>query len=383
MIYLDNNATTRIAPEVKEAMLPFLDEAYGNPSSQNALGQRAKETLIAARRAVAEALHASPPEVVFTSGATESNHAAILGVLEYFGGKRRHIVASAVEHPSTLKLLQALEKQGVEVTLVPVDEHGMLDLATLDAAISHETALVSAMWANNETGVIFPVEEIAHLARLHGALFHTDAVQAVGRLPLAWNNSAIDLLSFSGHKLHAPKGVGALLVRKGLSLPSLLHGSQERNRRGGTENMMGIAGLGSAMTLLDTAQDIRLQSLRDQLEQRITAALPFARINSGRAPRIANTSNIAFGGLNGEALLLQLERAGVVASSGSACQSGGNRPSHVLGAMGLDGAQAQASLRFSLSRYTTSDEIGQAAATIIAAARELAAKHVEQPVLSS
>ncbi len=379
MIYLDNNATTRIAPEVRKVMLPFLDEVWGNPSSQNALGQRAKEALIAARRAVAEALHATPAEVVFTSGATESTHAAILGALEYFGGKRRHIVASAVEHPSTLKLLQALEKQGVEVTLIGVDENGMLDLAMLDAAISHDTALVSVMWANNETGVIFPVEEIAHLAKLHGALFHTDAVQAVGRLPLDWGSSAIDLLSLSGHKLHAPKGIGALLVRKGLKLPPLLHGSQERNRRGGTENMIGIAGLGAAMTLLDVAKQSRLQALRDLLEQRITTSLPFARINGAGAPRVANTSNLNFGELNGEALLLQLERAGVIASSGSACQSGGDQPSHVLGAMGLDSTRAQASLRFSLSRYTTADEIEQAAATVIAVAN---AHYPEPSVLS-
>ena len=371
MIYLDNNATTRIAPEVREAMLPFLDEAYGNPSSQNAPGQRAKEALLCARRSVADALHASPAEVVFTSCATESNHAAILGALESFRGQRRHVVSTAVEHPSTLKLLQHLEQQGVEITLVGVDENGMPDLAMLDAAITHDTALISVMWANNETGVIFPVEEIAHLAKLHGALFHTDAVQAVGRLPLDWAGSSIDLLSFSGHKLHAAKGVGALLMRKGIKLPPLLHGSQERNRRGGTENMIGIAGLGAAMALLDTSEQSGIQALRDQLEQRITAALPFASIHGRDAPRIANTSNIGFGELNGEALLLQLERAGVIASSGSACSSGGNQPSHVLTAMGLDAVHAKASLRFSLSRYTTAAEIEQSAAAVIAAADAL------------
>lgn len=383
MIYLDNNATTCLAPEVRAAMLPFLDETWGNPSGQNALARHARESVLAARRAVADALRAAPAEVVFTSCATESNHAAILGALAHFSGRRRHIVASTVEHPSTLKLLQALEKQGVEITLVGVDEHGMLDLAALDAAITHDTALVSVMWANNETGVVFPVEEIAHLARLHGALFHTDAVQAVGRLPLDWRESSIDLLSFSGHKLHAPKGVGALLLRKGLDLPPLLHGSQERNRRGGTENVMGIAGLGAAMPLIDTTQQSRLQALRDLLEQRITAALPFAGVNGAGAPRTANTGNICFGELNGEALLLQLERAGVVAASGSACQSGGTQPSHVLGAMGIDGARAKASLRFSLSRYTTVEEIETAASIVVAAARELAAQHLEQPALSA
>lgn len=377
MIYLDNNATTRIAPEVRQTMLPFLDEAYGNPSSQNTLGQHAKEAILAARRTVAEALHASPAEVLFTSGATESNHAAIIGALAYFNGQRRHIVASAVEHPSTLKLLQALEAQGVTVTLVGVDEDGILDLAALDAAITHDTALVSVMWANNETGVIFPVEEIAHLAKLRGALFHTDAVQAIGRLPLDWTSSNIDLLSFSGHKLHAPKGIGALLIRKGLNLPPLLHGSQERSRRGGTENVMGIAGLGVAMSLLDLPAQTGLQALRDRFEQCVIAALPFARINGTNAPRISNTSNIGFGDLDGEALLLRLERAGVIAGSGAACQSGGNRPSHVLSAMGLDATSALSSLRFSLSRYTTTDEIERAADITISAARELAAQHPE------
>ena len=380
MIYLDNNATTRIAPEARAAMLPLLDETWGNPSSQNALGQSAREILIGARRAVAEAVHATPAEVMFTSGATESNHAAILGALAHFNGQRRHVVASAVEHPSTLELLGMLAKQGVEVTLVGVDEHGRLDLAELDAAISHDTALVSLMWANNETGVIFPVEEAAHLARLHGALFHTDAVQAIGRLPLDWGSSGIDLLSFSGHKLHAPKGIGVLLQRKGLKLPPLLHGSQERNRRGGTENMPGIAGLGAAMTLLDIEDMQRLQALRDLLEQRVADALPFVRINGADAARVANTSNLGFDELNGEALLLHLERAGVIASLGSACSSGGSRPSHVLGAMGLDGIQARASLRFSLSRYTRADEIEQAATVIIAAARNL---HSEQTLLSA
>lgn len=379
MIYLDNNATTRIAPEVRAAMLPFLEDSYGNPSSQNALGQHAKETVLAARRAVANALHAAPAEVVFTSGATESNHTAILGALAHFNGQRRHIVASAVEHPSTLKLLQALEAQGVAVTLIGVDESGMLDLDALDAAISHDTALVTAMWANNETGVIFPVEEIAHLSKLHGALFHSDAVQAVGRLPIDWSASNIDLLSFSGHKLHAPKGIGALLVRKGLNLPPLLHGSQERNRRGGTENVMAIAGLGAAM-LLEQPEQATIAAMRDLFERRITEALPFARVNGSVAPRTANTSNIRFGGLDGEALLLKLERAGLIAGSGSACQSGGSQPSHVLSAMGITTAEAKASLRFSLSRYTMPGEVEHAADLVVSTARELAAQH---PVLLS
>lgn len=369
MIYLDNNATTALAPEVKSAMLPFLDGEYGNPSSHNALGKRAREAVIAARQSIAQHLAAAPAEVVFTSGATESNHVAILGALDYFRGKRRHIVSTAVEHPSTLKLLEALAERGVKITLIGVDENGQLDLAAMKAAIDDDTALVSAMWVNNETGVIFPVEKIAELAKNRGALFHTDAVQGAFRLPSCWENGDIDLLSFSAHKLHAPKGIGVLLQRKGVDLPPLFYGSQERHRRGGTENVMGIAALGVAATLSYPTQEIA--ALRDLLESRITALLPFSRVNGSRADRICNTSSITFGVMNGEELLQKLERAGVVAALGSACQSGGNQPSHVLTAMKMNETNARSTLRFSLSRYSKIDELEQACAIITAAACEI------------
>lgn len=366
MIYLDNNATTRLAPEAREAMLPFLGEEYGNPSSPYALGGRAKEAGIAARKAVCAWLNASMTELVFTSGATESNHQAILGALR-LRPEHRHIVTTAVEHPSTLKLCDWLETQGIRVTRLPVDAQGNLDLAQLQAAITPDTALVTMMWANNETGVIFPVEEAAAIARARGVLFHADAVQALGKMPFSWKNSAIDLLSFSGHKLHGPKGIGGLLIRKGIDLPALLFGSQERGRRGGSENMPGIVGMGVAASLLQgyTASP----TLRDRLESKILAALPFAGINGGTAARVATTSNIRFDGIDAEALLMKLDRAGICASMGAACQAGGNDPSHVLLAMGLTREQTLSSLRFSLSRYTTQEEIDAAARQIIAAAQ--------------
>ena len=372
LIYLDNNATTRLAPEVRAALLPLLDEEYGNPSSKNAPGQRAKERVMMARQSVASALGAAQADVVFTGSATEANHHAILGALQHFNGTRRHIVSSSVEHPSTLKLLRWLEERGLTVTLLKVDANGALDLGELEAAVNDDTALVSIMWANNETGVIFPVERIAQLAKSRGALFHTDAVQAVGRLPLDWKHSAIDLLSFSGHKLHAPKGIGALLQRKNLNLTPLLFGSQERNRRGGTENMLGIVGLGVAATLLDMGAQERLGKLCDRMEQRIVSSVSFASINGRHAPRVGNTSNIQFGELNAEALLVHLERAGIIASNGAACQAGGSHASHVLTAMGLNQTAARASLRFSLSRYNSDAEIERATGVIIATALELA-----------
>lgn len=379
LLYLDNNATTPLAPEVRAAVLPYLDDAFGNPSSANRLGQQAKEALLSARRNLATALDAAPAEIVFTSGATESNHTAILGALQYFGGQRRHIVASAVEHASTLKLLDWLEQQGTLVTRIAVDNNGNPDLDELRRAVTPHTALVSIMWVNNETGVIHPVETIAEIAKTQGALFHTDAVQAIGKLPLSWRHSNIDLLTLSGHKLHAPKGSGALIVRKGLTLPPLLFGSQERHRRGGTENMIGIVGLGAAAALFAPQTDApRMQYLRDRFEQRICTALNDAAINGWAAPRIANTSNLRFGRLDSEMLLQRLEQSGVIAASGSACQSGGNAPSHVLRAMGLSSESAMASLRFSLSRYHTENEIDEATARIIRTVREL-----EQELLST
>jgi len=371
MIYLDNNATTRLAPEARTAMLPFFDEEYGNPSSPYALGGRAKEAAIAARKTICSWLDASMAELILTSGATESNHQAILGALKMYP-QRRHIITTEVEHPSTLKLCDWLATQGIRITRLPVDSDGQIDLTQLQAAITPETALVTMMWANNETGVIFPVEEVAAIAKAHGVLLHVDAVQALGKLPFdwqpfSWKNSAIDLLSFSGHKLHGPRGIGGLLVRKGVDLPALFFGSQERGRRGGTENMPAIVGMGVAASLLQAQTSSSF--LRDRLEQKILEALPNAIINGAAATRVINTSNICFAGIDAEALLIKLDKAGICASMGAACQAGGNQPSHVLLAMGLTHEQTLSSLRFSLSRYTRQFEIDTAADQIIAAVR--------------
>lgn len=364
MIYLDNNATTMLAPEVRAAMLPFLGEEYGNPSSPYQLGMRAKEAGIVARKAVCAWLDAGMAELIFTSGATESNHMAILGALKLHPEKR-HIVTTAVEHHSTLKLCAWLETQGYRVTYVPVSSTGGLDFAQLEAALDDETALLTLLWANNETGVIFPVDEVVRLAKARNILVHVDAVQALGKLPFSWKDSRIDLLSFSGHKLHGPKGIGGLLVRKGVDLPPLFFGSQERGRRGGSENMPGMVGMGVAALLMQ--QHSVNPVLRDLLETRLLAALPNAVVNGSAAMRVANTSNICFAGVDAEAMLMKLDKAGICASMGAACQAGGNEPSHVLLAMGLSREAALSSLRFSLSRYTSEQEVVTAADQIVAA----------------
>lgn len=358
MIYLDNNATTRVLPEVREAMLPWLGEHYGNASSSHALGQRAKQALANARLCVAQLIGAQPVEILFTSGATESNHTAIFSALSAQPDKKR-IVTSAVEHASTLQLLKYSEKLGVEVVRVPVSANGALDLPALREAVNANTALVTLMHANNETGVLFPVDEVAEIAHQHGALLHVDAAQTVGKMPLTIKEIACDLLSFSGHKLHAPQGVGVLFVRKGLVVDPMFFGHQERNRRGGTENLPGIVGLSVACALVQAAlseNHIKIAALRDALEQGILATVPFAYLN-GTAVRISNTSNLCFAGLNGEELLHRLEKNGVIASRGSACTAGGTEPSHVLLAMGLSREHALSSLRFSLSCETTQAEI--------------------------
>ena len=359
IIYLDNNATTRVAPECLDAVLACLRDEYGNPSSKHAAGDRARRLVNEARAQVAELLGAQPAEIVFTSGGTESNHLAILGALAR-DPQRQHVIASAVEHPSTLLLLRHLESHGVRVTLLPVDALGRLDPAAIEAAIEPDTALISLLWANNETGVLFPVEQAARIARASNVLLHLDAVQAVGKLPVDLRQLPADLLSLSGHKLHAPKGVGALFVRKGLKLPPLLFGHQERARRGGTENVPAIAGLGIAATLAAETLEIDMDSmtaLRNRLEQGVRERLPFASVNGGDAVRVANTSNIRFGDLVGEALAARLDSAGVSVALGAACTAGSSAPSHVLTAMGLGADAALASVRFSLSRYTTGAEI--------------------------
>ena len=358
-IYLDNNATTRVAPECLDAMLACLRDVYGNPSSKHRAGERARQLVSEARAQVAELLGASPAEVVFTSGGTESNHLAILGALAR-DSARGHIVTSAVEHPSTLLLLRHLEAHGVRVTYLPVDAHGQLDPAALAAAIAPDTALVTLLWANNETGVLFPVEALAQIAQSKGVLLHLDAVQAAGKVDVDLKHLPADLLSLSGHKLHAPKGTGALFVRKGLKLPPLLFGHQERGRRGGTENVPGVVGLGIACALAAESREsdaISMAILRDRLERGTLDRIPFATVNGLGAARVVNTTNIRFGDLSAEALADRLDRAGICVALGAACSAGSSEPSHVLSAMGLDRRAAQASIRFSLSRHTTAAEI--------------------------
>ncbi len=358
-IYMDNNATAPVAEEVVAAMTMCLAECYGNPSSQHKAGAAAKQMVLEARAKVAVLLGATLAEIVFTSGATESNHLAILGALAR-DPSRRHVVVSAVEHPSTRLLLARLIREGVSVTEIAVDSDGLPDLDALRAAVTPQTALVSMMWVNNETGVVLPVAQAAAIAAECGVPFHTDAVQAVGRLPIQLGQLPIDMLSFSGHKLHAAKGIGVLFVRKGFKLPALLSGHQERGRRGGTENVASIVGLGvaaeQAMIRLEVDGQ-RIRGMRDYLEQKIAQTLPFAQVNSGNVARVANTSNMRFGLINAEIVLDRLDKSGICVSSGSACTAGGTEPSHVLLAMGQSPDQALAAVRFSLSRYNTMEEV--------------------------
>lgn len=379
MIYLDNNATTQVAPECMDAMLACLRDGWGNPSSKHRFGIESKRFVSEARAQVATLLGATPPEIVFTSGGTESSHAAILGAVA-LNPDKRHVVTTTVEHPSILLLLRRLEEQGMRVTYLEVDEKGRLDLSTLEREVTQDTVLVSLMWANNETGVLFPIEEAVRIAKSKGCLIHTDAVQAAGKAEIDLGRIPVDLLSLSGHKLHASKGVGALFVRKGLKLPPLLFGHQERGRRGGTENVPGIVGLGAASALAVDGLKIhgaRTRKLRNHLESEILAHVPFASVNGANgagAERIANTSNIRFGNMESEAILDRLDRMNIFASSGAACTASGSEPSHVLTAMGLDRSAALASIRFSLSRYTTEDEIDHVLSALLGIVGRLSAE---------
>ena len=372
-VYADNNATTALAPEVLEQMIACLSDCYGNPSSKHRIGEAAKQVVMNARGKVATLLNAAPAEIVFTSCATESNHLAIQGSLARDRSKR-HLITTAVEHPSTRMLLSNLAAKGVTVSEIGVDSNGLPDMQELEAAITPQTALISMMWANNETGAIYPVAEAATIAASHGIAFHTDAVQAAGRVPLDMRSMPIDLLSLSGHKLHADKGIGVLYMRKGLKLPPLLCGHQERGRRGGTENVAAIAGLGVAAELAKSsieAYDNRIAVLRDRLEAGIMQQFPFASVNSGNVARLDNTSNIRFGEIDAEIIIDRLDKAGVYVSSGSACTAGGTEPSHVLLAMGQSRAEALAAVRFSLSRYSTDAEVDQILAVLPGIVRPL------------
>jgi cysteine desulfurase len=366
VIYLDNNATTKIDPEVVEAMLPYLTEFYGNPSSMHRFGGQVGKALKTARSQVASLLGAEDSEVVFTSCGTEGNNTAIHAALAA-QPDRKHLITTQVEHACVLNLFKQLEKQGYTVTYLSVNSKGQLDLMELEAAMTGNTALVSTMYANNETGTIFPVEQVGAIVKEYGATFHVDAVQVAGKLPLNMKSSTIDMMTISGHKLHAPKGVGALYVRKGFRFrPFLVGGHQERGRRAGTENVTSIVGLGKAAELAQAhlADIPQEKKLRDRLEKGLLNSIPDCSVNGDPKNRLPNTTNIGFKYIEGEAILLSLDRFGICASSGSACTSGSLEPSHVLRAMGLPYTTLHGSIRFSLSRYTTEAEVDQVLAVM-------------------
>jgi len=361
VIYFDNNATTRLAPEALEAMQPYLTELYGNPSSIHGFGSQVSRKIQEAREQVAALLSAADPiEIVFTSCGTEGDNAAIRGILES-QPQKRHIVTTQVEHPAVLSLCQHLEKKGYRVTWLRVDADGMLDLEELKASLSDDTALVSIMYANNETGVIFPIDAIGEIVKARGIPFHVDAVQVAGKIPLNLRQSPVDLLTISAHKFHGPKGVGALYVRRGITFrPFMIGGHQERGRRGGTENVAGIVGMGKAaeLALGNMPEDEpRVRGLRDRLEQSLLESCPESRVNGHREKRLPNTLNMSFKFLEGEAILVLLDQNGICASTGSACTAGSSEPSHVLRAMGVPPDWIQGAVRFSLSRYTTETEV--------------------------
>jgi cysteine desulfurase len=361
VIYVDNNATTMVAPEVLDAMMPYFSINYGNPSSMHSFGGNVAGAIKTARENLANLIGAAPEEIIFTSCGTESDGTAIRAAIESYPDKK-HLVTSRVEHPAIKNLYEALSKKGYRTTFVPVDSKGRLDIDYLYNSLSDDTAIVSLMWGNNETGVIFPVEEISAEVKSRGILFHTDAVQAVGKIPINVGETDVDMLSLSGHKFHSPKGIGALYIRKGTKFsPYMIGGHQERGRRGGTENTASIIGLGKAAELaaahLAENDYERVSQLRDKLEQTLLDKVPNAMINGDPANRLPNTTSIAFEYVEGEAILLMMNEYGICASSGSACTSGSLEPSHVLRAMGVPFTAAHGSIRFSLSRYNTEDEI--------------------------
>jgi cysteine desulfurase len=361
VIYVDNNATTMVAPEVLDAMLPYFSTYYGNPSSMHSFGGEVAAKISTARENVARLIGAQPDEIIFTSCGTESDSTAIRAAIESYPDKK-HIVTSRVEHPAVKNLYEALSKKGYRTTLVPVDDRGRLDIDYLYDSLSDDTALVSIMWGNNETGVLFPVEEISRQISSRGILFHSDAVQVAGKIPIDVSQTGVDMLSLSGHKFHSPKGIGVLYVRKGTKFsPFLIGGHQEKGRRGGTENTASIIGLGKAAELatghLKANGYKPISQLRDKLEHNLLDKIPNAMINGDTENRLPNTCSIAFEYVEGEAILLMMNEHGICASSGSACTSGSLEPSHVLRAMGVPFTAAHGSIRFSLSRYNTEDEI--------------------------
>ena len=359
-IYFDNSATTAIAPEVREAILPYLGEFYGNPSSMHTFGGQVADAVETARETMANLLGASPDEIIFTSCGSESDNAAIWSAIQT-QPEKRHLITTRVEHPAILSVMQHWERQGYRVTYLGVDNKGRLDLDEYAAALTPDTALASIMFANNEVGNIYPIQRMAEMAKEKGVLFHTDAVQAVGKTPIDLAHLPADMLSLSGHKLHAPKGIGVLYVRKGVRFrPFLRGGHQEKGRRAGTENVPYIVGLGAAAKLAaDHMQEERVNvaMLRDRLEKGLLERISDCMVNGDVENRLPNTTNIAFKNVEGEAILLMLDRLGVCASSGSACTSGSLEPSHVLRAMGVPFTYAHGSIRLSLSRYSTQEEV--------------------------
>jgi cysteine desulfurase len=376
-IYFDNNATSKVADEVFEEIKPYFCELYGNPSSMHTFGGQVGIKIREAREKTAALLGCDPAEIIFTGCGTESDNTAIKGTLSAYPDKRK-VITTRVEHPAVLSVCRDLENHGYTVVEIPVDRKGRLNIEQLEEQLSEDTSIVTIMYANNETGAIFPVEKIAEMVTGKGIVFHTDAVQAVGKIPIDLSKSSIDLLSISGHKLHAPKGVGILYVRKGTRLaPFMLGGHQEGGRRAGTENVPGIIGLGKACELAMQNFDEeskKVRNLRDRLEKEILKECPDCMVNGDVENRLPNTSNISFEFIEGEAILLMLDKFGICASSGSACTSGSLEPSHVLRAMGVPFTAAHGSIRFSLSRYNTEEEVNytvEKIPPIIARLREL------------
>jgi cysteine desulfurase len=366
LVYLDNNATTAPAPEVVQAMHPYLAEFWGNPSSLHRFGQRARHAIDQARGQIAAMLNCADREILFTSGGTESLNTAIRGIYARRQPRRR-IITTAVEHPAVLEICQALEKEGAQVIHLPVNAHGALDLDHFRFALDEQTALVSIMWANNETGVVFPVAQIAQICRAAKVPFHCDAVQAIGKVPVDAGECGADAMSLAAHKFHGPKGVGALYIRRGLQIPPLvIGGPQESRRRGGTENVAGIIGMGRAAQLVpDELRDMpRIAAMRDRLERAVLARIPETSVNGQTGARVSNTTNISFARLQAEAILLLLSEQGICASAGAACASGSLEPSHVIRAMGIPDHLAHGAVRFSLSRHTTDAQIDQALAVL-------------------
>jgi cysteine desulfurase len=386
-VYLDYNATTPVAPDVVEAMLPFLGEDFGNAGSVHTPGQRARAAVDSARESVAALIGAKPSEIVFTSGGTEADNLALFGSIAVATARRKHVITTAIEHHAIVHTCEQLEREGIDVTRVPVGPSGVIDPQEIQRALRPETVLISVMHANNELGVIQPIGEIAGIASAAGVHFHSDAVQSAGKVLIDVDSLGVDLLSISAHKFYGPKGVGALYVRTGTPLaPRFFGGHAERGRRPGTENVPGMAGMGKAAELARQQlgdDSVRIARLRDRLEAALLERVSLARVNGARAHRVPNTTSLCFPGAGGEALLISLDLQGIACSTGAACSSGSTEPSHVLLALGLARDEARSTLRFSLGRPTTSEEIEYAISVIPTVVERIRALAPHQPQLSA